>query len=597
MFPSAHPTLNQLWAHLLLEELRRRGVRHCCLAPGSRSTPLLLAALRLPQLQLHQHLDERGLGFLALGLAKGSGETVALITTSGTAVANLYPAVIEASLSGAKLVLLSADRPPRLWQCGANQAIRQPGIFAHYPRAVLNLDPPNTALPAAQLLSELGRGLDAIQQPAGGVLHINCPYDEPLYPDGRVQDFAGYLAPVADWCTAAAPWSPAVLAETDRAPEAERVAAAALALPGDSQWRSFAAAPGLIVVGALAAGEVAAEAIKALAQRLGWPLLADIQSPLKFDPDCLGLADLLLSQADTAAALGGGRHLLQFGGRLVSKRLQQWIDGQPWDDFWVVHPGDYPLAPGRNQHAFFAAPVAEWCRALPPPAPQASPASAPLLLTRNRALAAQLAQRFGADGGHGAALSELNTAYQLLAAAPAASTLVAGNSLAIRMLDLVGGNLASAGPPRLLANRGASGIEGLVATAAGAVLAGAGPVTLLLGDTSLLYDLNGLALLRELPAPLVIVVLNNDGGGIFELLPVPDAALRRDHYQRPHGLQFDAACTLFGLDYARPDSPAALVSAYQQALAAPRSTLIEVVCDARATAAEIRALTQDLKTG
>ncbi|HEY5717281.1 MAG TPA: 2-succinyl-5-enolpyruvyl-6-hydroxy-3-cyclohexene-1-carboxylic-acid synthase [Motiliproteus sp.] len=594
MFPRRHPSLNLLWAALLLEELQRRGVRHCCIAPGSRSTPLLLAALQRRGLQLHQHLDERGLGFLALGIAKASGETVAVITTSGSAVANLYPAVIEAAMSGARLVVLSADRPPRLWDCGANQAIRQAEIFADYPRASLNLDSPNLNQPAADLLAALDSGLDAIQQPAGGVLHINCPFDEPLYPEGEPQDFTAYLQTVAAWCTNEQPWRPVA-------------APAALALPETDTWQRFAAAPGVIVVGAPTAGQSSAEsaasarAIKQLAQRLGWPLLADIQSPLKFDPECLGLGDLLLTDPVQLSLLQPCRHLLQLGGRLVSKRLQQWVDSHPWQQFWMVHPGDYPLAPGRNHSAFFAAPEQGWCRAMAAQLPEllAAPShTASRLQHANHAWVESLHQRFGRDGGAGE-WNELSAAYRLLQCLPPAAPLVVGNSLAIRLLELLGGNLPelAEGAPRLIANRGTSGIEGLVATAAGVALQAAEPVTLLLGDTSLLYDLNGLALLRELPQPLVIVVLNNDGGGIFELLPVPNPELRRDYYQRPHGLHFDAACSLFGLEYQRPAGLAEFERAYQQARQVGGSSLIEVVCDSRTTAAAIRGLTQVHKTG
>jgi 2-succinyl-5-enolpyruvyl-6-hydroxy-3-cyclohexene-1-carboxylate synthase len=233
--------------------------------------------------------------------------------------------------------------------------------------------------------------------------------------------------------------------------------------------------------------------------------------------------------------------------------------------------------------------VDAWCTALPPVDP--GPGSRREALTAlNRALAGELAAWFGHDR-----LSEAAVAYRLLRDIPPGATLVAGNSLSIRLLDLVGGNLP--GPGRLIANRGASGIEGLVATAAGCLLADRAPTTLLLGDTSLLYDLNGLALLRELPAPLIIVVLNNDGGGIFHLLPVPDPHLLQEHYQRPHGYRFEAACALFGLDYQAPETLPAFSRAYRQALVGERSCLIEITCDARDTVRELRALTQNTPAG
>jgi len=148
-------TFNRRWATVILEALTRHGVRHICIAPGSRSTPLTLAAADNRNLTHHTHFDERGLGHLALGLAKASGEPVAIIVTSGTAVANLYPAVIEAGLTGEKLILLTADRPPELIDCGANQAIRQHGIFSSHPTAALDLPKPSPETPAKWLVSSI----------------------------------------------------------------------------------------------------------------------------------------------------------------------------------------------------------------------------------------------------------------------------------------------------------------------------------------------------------------------------------------------------------------------------------------------------------
>ncbi len=576
MFPASHTSLNQLWAELLLEELQRRGIRHLCLAPGSRSTPLVLAAARRPGLCLHHHLDERGLGFLALGISKAADATVAVITTSGTAVANLYPALIEASLTGARLVLLTADRPPRLQDCGANQAIRQSDIFADYPRRVVRLQPPSVELPPDQLLQRLSAGLAAIESPAGGVLQVNCRFDEPLYPGAKNTDFSDYLAPLAQWRGSDAPWG-------------EPLSPSEPVMPSAAEWQMFRDAPGMVVAGAQVRHT---PAITALAQTLGWPLIADIQSPLKFDSEAVTQIDSVLA-GPGRALLSRRRHLLQFGGRLVSKAFQGFIDAHDWDQFWVVHPGDYALDPGRNHNVFFALEAEPWCRGLPLPTAEVSAGARSLpLALENRALADSLNARMAADSQ----LGEATAVYQLLQHAPAGSTLVAGNSLAIRLLDMLAGTAPAERRLRILANRGASGIEGLIATAAGAALAGEGPVTLLLGDTAFLYDLNSLILLRQLRVPLVILVLNNDGGGIFKLLPVPDQALLEQHYQRPHGLDFAAGCAQFGVAYHCPQSLPAFTSAYQQLLA-NGGGVIEVRADADDTVAFVRSLTAAHKSG
>lgn len=613
MLAAHHASVNQLWAALLVEELVRRGVNHVCLAPGSRSTPLVLALAQRPELQLQHHFDERGLGFLALGIAKGlaasaaANPIVAIVTTSGTAVANLYSAVIEAAQTGVALLVISADRPPRLQDCGANQAIDQRGIFAAYPRHSLYLPPPSLEQTADQLLGQIASAIDAIADSAGGVAHINCMFDEPLYPDGSAADFSEYLTSVQPWFSNGLPYAiERPLRHTTDA-----------AHPDLKCWQQFAALPGLIVVGALP-DRASANAVKALARALDWPLFADIQSQLKTDPDCLGLTDLLLCNEVSRKTLLQSRHLLQFGSRLVSKRLQTFVDQHPWEQFWLVHPGATPLAPGRNPSHFFSTAIGDWSRNQLATLEQLSDLplhteSNRLLFTQQHRLTQQLAQQFSTL--HHPQLSELAVAYQLLANSPSESWLLAGNSLSIRLLDLLGAALPGRpqsfanhsdgsiddqispplnhgrASPQIFANRGASGIDGLVSTALGCSLAQQQPGTLLLGDYSLLYDLNALALLREHPLPLVILVLNNDGGGIFRMLPIPDESLRQQHYQRPHGLTFEHACTMFNIRYCHPVSLREFIVNHQKALRTNGPCLIEISADARITEQQIRDLT------
>ncbi|EGU39377.1 2-succinyl-5-enolpyruvyl-6-hydroxy-3-cyclohexene-1-carboxylate synthase [Vibrio ichthyoenteri ATCC 700023] len=172
--------MNRIWSQVLLEELTRFGVEHICVAPGSRSTPLTLEAAENSNLILHTHYDERGLGFLALGLAKASHKPVAIIVTSGTAVANLLPAIAEAKLTGEKLVVLTADRPVELVACGANQAIVQQGIFSSHVTAALNLPSPSEQVSLRWLLTSIDDVMYR-QDRDGSAVHINCAFPEPLY--------------------------------------------------------------------------------------------------------------------------------------------------------------------------------------------------------------------------------------------------------------------------------------------------------------------------------------------------------------------------------------------------------------------------------
>ena len=202
---TGHPdSLPLAWASLLIEELYRLGLRHLCIAPGSRSAPLTLAAANHNGMRCHLHFDERGLGFFALGLAKGLHQPVAIITTSGTAVANLYPAVIEARLTRVPLLVLSADRPAELIDCGANQAITQPGIFASYPVFQQSLPAPELRLDPRFLLGSVDHAWQQLTM-ATGPVHLNCPFAEPFYPGQGEPLPASWWQPLEHWLVSKQP--------------------------------------------------------------------------------------------------------------------------------------------------------------------------------------------------------------------------------------------------------------------------------------------------------------------------------------------------------------------------------------------------------
>ncbi|MBY5994172.1 2-succinyl-5-enolpyruvyl-6-hydroxy-3-cyclohexene-1-carboxylic-acid synthase [Ferrimonas balearica] len=559
--------LNLLWARLMLEELHRLGVRHLCLAPGSRSTPLTLAAAGHPDLTRHTHFDERGLGFAALGLAKSSQSPVAIITTSGTAVANLYPAVVEAYQTGVPLVVLSGDRPPELIACGANQAIRQPAIFADYARR-LDLPAPDQAMPPQALLAQLDQAMLDLDRP----LHVNCMYREPLYPDGESVDFDDYLAPLRHWRQQDTPWN--------HTPPLSRSA-----LPSASECADFGRGKGLIVVGSLAPHQQP-EQILALARRLGWPVLADAQSQLRQADGVVHHLDQLFHHPQAQTLLAEAEHLLLIGGRLLSKRLMTFIAQHPWKAFW--HYLDRPesldpahLAKRRFIGSLTLLPALPW-----PQDPHAGWGDA------LESYSDQLEQRFAELHDVGA-LTELSTVRLLSRTLSDDHQLFIGNSLPIRLFDMLASPKASV--PAVFTNRGASGIDGLLATSCGVALANGKPTVLLVGDLSLLHDLNSLALARALTSPLVVLVLNNDGGSIFNLLPVPNETLRQDYYRLGHGFGFEGAASQFHLPYRRPDSLTQLAEALSDGLSQSGASVIEVVVPPNESAQLIVDLAQQIQ--
>ncbi|MCG5536787.1 2-succinyl-5-enolpyruvyl-6-hydroxy-3-cyclohexene-1-carboxylic-acid synthase [Ectothiorhodospira mobilis] len=533
--PFSH--INEAWSRLILERLYDHGVRDLCIAPGSRSAPLTLAAANLqrPDLALHTHFDERGLGFLALGLAKARGRPVALITTSGTAVPNLHPSLVEAFQTHVPLVAVTADRPPELLHCGANQAIEQSGLFAHHVRAAADLPPADEAVSAGWLSQALDRACAALHGPDRGPVHINAPFRDPLYGTSQRADFG--------------PWRSDVRPVPEMPPSA----------PATARPETPPQTPALLVAGQLLPEE--ARAVLRLAECTGTPVLADIGSQLRLldHPRILPYAELWLATPAGRCALAGIRQVIQFGGRLTGKRLNQWLAGFEGEHWLVSEHSDHLDPQRRARHV--QAPIPDFCDALSlPPSPPLETAEP----TVNACLEATLEARF----------SELTAVRLITQRLPRGMALLPGNSMSVRLLDLVAA--PGDGNP-VLTNRGASGIDGLVATAAGYARHHGAGVTLVLGDLSLLHDLNSLHLAARSPSPLVILALNNDGGAIFQLLPARDQGPHfAPFFQLPHGLDFAQAAAQFGLDYARPDTPEALAATYDAACARTGATLIEL---------------------
>jgi 2-succinyl-5-enolpyruvyl-6-hydroxy-3-cyclohexene-1-carboxylate synthase len=556
--------LNTLWASLMLEELARLGVKHICIAPGSRSTPLTLAAVANNKLTIHTHFDERGLGFLALGIAKASQEPVAVVVTSGTAVANLLPAVAEAGLTGEKLVLLTSDRPVDLIQCGANQAIVQHGIFSQHVTAFQDIPSPTLDVSPAWLLSTVD---DVMQQQKrqGRAVHFNCHYPEPLYGDDV--DFSDYLTPVIEWQNDELPYVSHHQAITSQ-----------IAI-NTQQWQSLIQRKGIVIVGRIAPEELGQ--VTLLAEKLGWPLLVDPQAG--GTSDWAGF-DVWLQNADCRSFLQQADTVIQFGARIVSKRLLQFIATSSIDHYWLIDPLAGRLDSVHRRSSRIQAPVDEWVACALP-------------LTENcfhsgwaKPLQVASERYFDMLNEYSDQLSELSLAVNLGAWLPEKTELFLGNSLIIRLLDMVGKLPSTA----TFANRGASGIDGLIATIAGVNKARQAPMVGLLGDTSLLYDLNSLALLRDVSQPVVIIVTNNDGGGIFDLLPVPEQQ-RDDFYRMSHGFEFSHAAAMFGLTYHCPET---LPQAEEQccyALTQPSTTLIEIKTPAGEAGEMIKALFGKIK--
>lgn len=567
------PNLNHFFAAVLAEELVRLGVREVGVAPGSRSSPLAEAFAAHPACDLTVHLDERGLGFYMLGRAKGAGRPTVIITTSGTAAANLMPAIAEAHHAAIPLIALTADRPYELRDCGANQATDQVKLFGSFVRWFNELPTPDDQTDPGVFLAALDEAVRAALSSPRGPVHLNVLYREPLAPIARPYPRQTLERKLRGWRTSGMPWVRNVSAPVPSAAPSAREVMKCL---GDQS-------NGVILAGAL--DPAAARAVADLAAHMKWPLLPDLQSGLRFgveEPAIIAHADLLLCSERYKRAAHTGA-LLQFGAGFVTRRLLDCAAAARTAPRVLVEASPRRIDPAHASALRIVAEPGAVARALrealPPGVDHARIRAWSEASTRvERALASRFAR---------GAWSEPGIAWLLSRAIPPDHAWFVGNSLPIRMAATFASACGAYFP--FAASRGLSGIDGQVATAAGYAAGLGRPVTALLGDLTFLHDLNSLLLLRASHPPVTLVVVNNDGGGIFSLLPVADSS---HHFERifgtPHGLRFRAAADLFGLRYAAPESPPALLRAWRAAARSGESTLIEVRTRRADTARAVR---------
>lgn len=507
----------------LVDEWVRCGVTHAVIAPGSRSTPLAVALATRDELAVHVIHDERSAAFVALGLGL-DGVPAVLLCTSGTAAVNFHPAVVEAGLSDVPMIVCTADRPPELRGIGSPQTIDQLQLYGRSVRWFHDALPPDSAdstdwRPLAQRVFATA---------AAGPVHLNLPFREPLVGEvGEIPDPIGPPLPIPRAIATSGP----VGAELDR----QR---------------------GVIVAGGRSVEDPAA--VASLAERLGWPILADPLSGLRDAPNAVTAFDPLLRHRGFADA-HAPELVVRVGRTPASKVLSQWTvrSGAP-----VVQVGGPGIVdPDRNVVAFST---------LADLGGLSGAAGTPWMARWRHA--DQRAERAIADVIAATGLTEPAAARTVAESLPADAELVVASSMPVRDLEWFGGRRA-----RAYANRGANGIDGVTSTALGRSLGGR-PVVVLLGDIAFVHDANALIALRERAADLRIVVIDNGGGGIFSFLPQA-TALSPERFEllfgTPHGTDVEALARAHGL-------PAATVTTCDELAAAvttPGPSVTRVVTD------------------
>lgn len=565
---SRWPNPNTLWSDAFVDELVKGGVSAVCIAPGSRSTPLTVAFADHPDIHVFSHLDERSMAFFALGRAKRTGELTPVLSTSGTATANFHPAVIEANQARVPLVVLTADRPPELRDSGANQTIDQQKLYGSAVRWYRDLpEPEPDSCKLRSLRVTAARALATSMGTPAGPVHLNFPFRKPLEP-----------TPTGDVPSDFAEAEP--LAATGRDGPFVRIEQGRPELDGKSRKRvadALSVERGLVVAGPNT--RIDSAVLSTLAAATGFPVLADPLSGLRFGSHrsntlvCGGYDSYLDTEWPAPEVV------FRVGASPTSKVLRNYLR-------------DAARESGTRQ--FVVDPACEWR--------EATFTASDMLVANPNRLARALTERVESSESaewrerfaeaeqhywnlvetvHDEQFFEGTVMRDAIADAPDPATVFVSNSMTIRDADRF--CRPREGDLTVLGNRGASGIDGIVSTGLGAGSATDDSLVLVLGDLAYYHDMNGLLALSRFGVDATVVLINNDGGGIFRMLPIAAFESAFEQFETPHGLDFAPTGELYDFEFVRTSEREAFRDAYRASLESDGTQVIEVRFDSEAS--------------
>jgi len=530
---------NFIWAKAFVNQLCDLGVRFACISPGSRSTPLTLAFAEQKKIKCFVHIDERVSGFFAIGLAKASGLPVAIVTTSGTATAELYPAIIEAYQQRIPLIICTADRPPELLNTGTNQTINQWNLYKNHIRWFKFIGLPQLFVKRITNLQKIAvRAFETSLIKNKGPIHLNFPFRKPLEPNSLTDEVEDDIL---------------MAIQNTIVPEANINRNECLSKRETKQINKIAESiigreKGLIIVGPKEYDPKFVSKIKQLSKVTGYPVLADGVSHLRFKTSisdnniCCNYNAYLRSQKFK------NNHkpeiILQFGRTVTSVFLQNYMEQSKSLRLIINDYGDL-FSPSKTSKVFKFNPVtfcenlvrvlteckikrrSNWLKTFKKAEILTEEIKTPLLKKSNLKI-------------------EPKVFSELISIIPSNTKIMLGNSLPIRDFDnFVGKTNINL---KLFFNRGASGIDGVTSTALG-IASIEKPTVLITGDLSFLHDLNALLPAKKYSIPLVVILINNNGGGIFEMLPVSSSNKFKTYFKTPHNLNMAPMVKSFGLEH------------------------------------------------
>lgn len=550
---------NELWATMIIKELVHHGVRYFCLSPGSRSTPLVEVIAKHPLAETMIHYDERGMAYHALGYVKGSGKPAAILTSSGTAVANLLPAVIEASMQQLPLVVLTADRPPELRDVGANQTMDQVKIFGDYVRWQVDMPCPDVRIPMRYVGTTISQAMSFVNRVPNGPVHVNCMFREPFF------------------CTEEA--SPVLEQKTSYHSQIVKTPTKFVLKENSLNYLAeelISADKGLILVGSLTKGK-SLDNILSLAKRLKWPIFPDILSNMHsnvMEPELIRNFDLVLKSISLRKEIHP-KAILQFGERFVSKQLFQWLNKFPPNIYCHITPHPVLHDPIHRLTDRIECTAADFCENI---IPKLTKYPEDEWINFWKLKSEQVETHVSSFFNEKNVLSEPYIFHELSNHLSEKTALYIGNSMPIRDADAFLSPKSKIGP--IFGNRGVSGIDGNIGTTIGIAAGCEKPLIAVLGDLTFLHDLNSLAQLRQSKVPVIYIVINNQGGGIFSFLPIANKKeCFEPFFGTPHPYEFKHAANLFKLPYFNPESTADFSRDLQEAKERNQSCLIEITTD------------------
>ena len=531
--------LNTLWASVLVETLSCLGLKTAIICPGSRSAPLAIAFAQHANIETLSILDERSAAFFALGLSKQTGIPVVLVCTSGTAGANFYPAVIEAKESRVPLLVLSADRPPELRHCHAGQTIEQVHLFGHYPNWQIELSLPDRD-PAilGYLRQTISQAYNRCHFPTSGPVHVNIPLRDPLAPTSE----NALLSQEREWSE-----DDFFAAVKAHASDANPM----MSVP--ESWQT--GKRGLIVAGVTSPRypKQYALAVAELSHQLAYPVLAEALSPLRnyqgLCPNLIATYDLILRNQTLAETLRP-EIVIQLGELPTSKELRSWLS--QWNaERWVIDPSGENLDPLHGKTRYLHTSVESLMRHNQQRSPAIDNQNASTYYHRWHQIQQQVHQRIQTTMRSIDWLLEAKASWLLSQLLPPQIHLFIANSMPVRTMEWFW--MPNNQQILPLFNRGANGIDGTLSSALGGTYGHTG--VLLTGDLALLHDTNGFLVRQQFKGHLTIILINNQGGGIFEMLPIADFDPPFEQYfATPQNIDFAKLCRTYDVEYEKVSS-------------------------------------------